>query len=311
MSTTSAKFSGRSIRWGLLIAFIAISYVWARALSLLEYIFLAPVLSAATLATAFAVWATVESESERKAVGRARQGLLPLDGEWGAAIGPIVPLSEEMPEAPFSGRKAVACTYRIYKKERRNMSRGSHIDYEVAACVGRVITPSEVRTAAGPVRVVGMPLLEVDKEILSGWESLGRAREYLSRTTFQDREHVVGQGGTDVVLSSKELDPEAPGLREDFRYSQVTDLRDWLLEETIVPPGLEVSVFGWYSASLGALVCPPEGSAKAAGVKMLLLRPGGVEAAEAAERRHAGCARFFGALALVVQLAAIAAFYGR
>ena len=94
MSTTGERASGSARRWALLLAFIGIAYVWAAALSLDEYVFLAPVLSIATLATGFAIWGVQDAGEERMAIERARQGLLPLDGEKGAAIGPIVPLTD-------------------------------------------------------------------------------------------------------------------------------------------------------------------------------------------------------------------------
>ncbi len=312
MSVQTAKSTWSPWRWGLFLAFLVLAYAWAKVMSLEEHIYLAPFLSIATLVTAFAVWASRDAGGEKEAIDRARQGLLPRDGEKGAAIGTIHPLTDDVPEAPFSGRKAVAYIYRVYRRERTSStSKGGSIEYDVAAYVGRAAALSEVRTAAGPVRVLGMPLLEVEKEVLSGWEALGRARDYLSRTPFQEKEHGIGQGGTEVVLSTRAFDPGASGLREDFRYTEISDLTDWILEETVVPPGQEVSAFGWYSEKLGALTCSPEGSAESESTGDLLLRPGGIEAASQAQRRHAGCAKFLGILALVFQLVTVAALSGR
>jgi len=311
MGGSGSKSSGRLARWAMLFAFLAVAYGWAQLLPLGDFALLALVLSAATFVMAWAIWANVHAGDEKKAIEKARLGLLPGDGEWGVAVGPIEPLTDEAPTAPFSGRKAVAYIYRVFRKERVRSSRGTSTEYELAAYVGRAVALSEVRTAAGPVKVLGMPLLEVDKELLSGWDVLGRARDYLSQTAFVEKEHEAGRGGSEVVYSTKGFDAGASGLREDFRYSEVTDLSDWLLEETVVVPGREVHVFGWYSEALGALVCPPEGSEESKSVKMLVLRPGGLEEALKVQRRHAGCSRFLGVVALVVQVAFVAAYCGR
>ena len=169
MSVQKAKSPWSPWRWGLFLAFLVLAFAWAKVLSLEEHVYLAPFLSIATLVTAFAVWASRDAGGEKEAIDRARQGLLPRDGEKGVAIGTIHPLTDEVPEAPFSGRKAVAYIYRVYRRERTSStSKGGSIEYEVAAYVGRAAALSEVRTAAGPVRVLGMPLLEVEKEVLSG-----------------------------------------------------------------------------------------------------------------------------------------------
>jgi hypothetical protein len=62
--------------------------------------------------------------------------------------------------APFSGEPVVAFFYRIYRievirRERRGRFGDRDVEGEFAACSGRAITLSEIRSVEGPVRLPG------------------------------------------------------------------------------------------------------------------------------------------------------------
>jgi hypothetical protein len=230
-----------------------------------------------TWGTIWAVRGLFRRENE-KALLRAMQGHLPEDGQWGAAAGQIVPSTQTELAAPFTGAAAAAYQYRITRFERavagpedkRRSSRNRHL---ITAYAGSAIAPCEIRTSAGPVRIKGMPVLQVRTNTVSGIEAYARAEAFIANTVFTDA--FLPRAGSAKEEIGRSASALTETVREDRRENPGPDLDGWTLDEAVVKPGEAVCVFGRYSTEQRCLSGPEEASPG----RLFTLVPGGAEAA--------------------------------
>jgi hypothetical protein len=112
----------------------------------------------------------------------ARHAFPPREGRLFAACGPIYPVDQPI-LAPFSGTPCCLCEYDLSTTEPVPGSQektGSDL-------AGFLLTPSEVQTSTGNVRVLGFPVLEEgESHRLSSYSAARRARDFVSNTQFED-----------------------------------------------------------------------------------------------------------------------------
>ena len=122
---------------------------------------------------------------DRRLILSALQDELPRDGRKVAAVGTIHPVGQAL-TAPFSGEPCVICEYNLARpgdSEGEGESANSGSIY-----AGFLMAPSVIRTRRGEMRLLGFPVLEgVAERLCVGSESVRHAREYISRTPFEDR----------------------------------------------------------------------------------------------------------------------------
>lgn len=114
----------------------------------------------------------------------ARSQTPPRDGRMMAACGPIQPVDKPL-LAPFSNMPCCLVEYDL-SQESKSFSNDS--DAKTGSdLAGFLMTPSEVQTGAGNVRLLGFPILEEGSSYtLRSFTAARRARDFVSLTQFED-----------------------------------------------------------------------------------------------------------------------------
>jgi hypothetical protein len=115
----------------------------------------------------------------------ARANAPPRDGRLMAACGAIQPVSEPL-LAPFSNVRCCLCEYELSQDSQQPLH--SNDDAKKGSdLAGFLMTPSEIHTQSGKIKVLGFPVLEEErKTTLSSFTAARRARDFVSRTQFED-----------------------------------------------------------------------------------------------------------------------------
>lgn len=146
------------------------SYYGAAGLGLVVFLSIGALMNART---AWKDWSLASS---------ARHAFPPRDGRLFAACGPIQPIGQPI-LAPFSGSPCCLCEYDLSTAEPSpdtNEKAGSDL-------AGFLLTPSEIQTSTGNVRLLGFPVLEEGQSYsLKSFTAARRARDFVSRTHFED-----------------------------------------------------------------------------------------------------------------------------
>ncbi len=129
-------------------------------------------------------WGCVETAGEARrnmaALRAAMAGERPLDGARAAAIGPIHAASGRPLAAPISGKPCVLYEYGIH-------TTGSEESKEPLAA-GFALAPSEMRSPAGPIRLLGYPMnTKLQEHVRVAPADRERATAYLASTAFEPR----------------------------------------------------------------------------------------------------------------------------
>lgn len=107
------------------------------------------------------------------------------DGRLMAACGPIHPVGEPL-RAPFSDAACCLCEYELSQEPDRPFQTDSDTK-RGADLAGFLMTPSEVHTKSGKVKLLGFPILEEERQAtLGSYTAARRARDFVSRTQFED-----------------------------------------------------------------------------------------------------------------------------
>lgn len=113
----------------------------------------------------------------------ARSDAPPRDGRLMAACGPIQPVGQPL-LAPFSNCPCCLVEYDLSQESKPTSSDDTKTGSDLA---GFLMTPSEIQTGAGNIRLLGFPVLEeTESYTLGSYTAARRARDFVSRTQFED-----------------------------------------------------------------------------------------------------------------------------
>lgn len=295
----SGPGAGKWLWLALLLVLCAGWYLFFTARARQEAVFFSLLCGSLSLGTIWAIRGLFHSENER-ALDRAVQNKVPVDGKWTAAVGAIQPLmSQGALTAPFSGQAAVAYRYWITRFERRTAgpeaarrySRNRHL---ITAYTGHAMVPCEIRVANVSVRIKGMPVLQAPRRTLSDDASRGRAQAYIESTVFAD---AFSKQKADSTGDGRKGGDEPETIRVDKRENPGQNLDGWMLDEVILRPGEKVCVYGLYSAVDRSLSAPPWES----GGRLFALLPGDAAAAKTALQAQRTFLRIVLAVLLALQ----------
>ncbi|HEX7579577.1 MAG TPA: ankyrin repeat domain-containing protein, partial [Thermoanaerobaculia bacterium] len=238
-----------------------------------------------TSVTVWTVWKIGAFRKDAGAINTARAGRPPVAGGWYAALGEIHPLPGGGLAAPFSGRPAVAYEYDVTRWKERHTSKGQT---QCRAYFGSALAPCEIRTMAGPIRLFGMPYLDVESTAAVGPDVRRGADLWVSSTAFSETglPRSIAELKADAAEMAESTDSVGV-FRQDYRSDPDATLDGWTLSEKVVPPGQKVCVLGLYSAARGGLEPPPVEAAET-----LRLLPGDTPKALELSTDRAGCLRF-------------------
>lgn len=205
----------------------------------------------AAAAALLAMMALLLAHSAAGAFGERRMllnsgGSLLRDGRWIAVSGTIE--STAPVRAPVSGTKAVAYEYAIRKYQR--VGRGDSL---MTWFEGKALAPGVVATAAGMLRLLTLPQLEVEPEAIEKRSAIANATDYLRQATFEKRD----TGSQRVAALEREWTDDDGIFRSDKNLTGSADVQlgdDLLFEERLLRPGEQVCVFGEYSRERGGIV---------------------------------------------------------
>jgi hypothetical protein len=169
----------------------------------------------------------------------------PHDGAWVAVSGEIRCSSPL--RAPISGELVAAYEYSISRDERIGKST-SPVNY----FDGKALAPCAVVTAFGEVRILTVPMLEVEPAAVADERALTNARDHVRRAAFERRD--TAHQRTSAL--EREWTDDDGSFRIDKRYSAAdVDLADrFRFEERHIRPRDMVCAIGVYSAERRALI---------------------------------------------------------
>ena len=222
------------------------------------------------------------------------------DGERVAATGPVEALGPLL-TSPFSRHPCVVYQYRIY----HIVHHPGHPPREVQDFWGMAVTPHQILTPAGGVRVRGYARLEGGATVFADEDEAYRAAQaWLDSTAFR---HPASAGERYGSLAEP-IDTEADTFRDDVRSKPETlDLeqrvrstgrREYIVTEQRLDVGQTVCAMGEYSAEKQALV--PSRS----GIRQLRISTASPQLWAASSREEAGTMYRWAAGFAVVGLAA-------
>ena len=191
-------------------------------------------------------WAIKDLAIERQMLLDAAVGAPPADGQWCAVSGRIQALDPL--RGPLSGADVVAYQYKI-----TNMERSGRSTSEVTYYEGKGLTPSTIATRHGSIRLLAVPMFDVDAADLGRYiETIERARAYAASTPFS-----APKESRDAM--DREMTDDDGNYRFDKQWhpEHIPDMDGFRFEEKHVQQGETVCVFGLYSQQRGGIVPHP------------------------------------------------------
>jgi hypothetical protein len=114
-----------------------------------------------------------------------QRGLAPRDGRLVAVAGTIHPVGEPL-IAPFSGIPCVICEYDLSRQRREAGSTGP--ENTGSDFTGFLMTPCEIRSPAGTIKLLGFPILEGFSDFVhNSHQAARRAIDFLTTREFENR----------------------------------------------------------------------------------------------------------------------------
>jgi hypothetical protein len=160
-------------------------------------------------------------------IRKGMSGDEPRDGQRFAAIGPISPLGGARIVSPLTRTPAVAYSYLIAAP----FGRGQKWD-------GAALIPSSIRCGVHSIRLLALPVLDVQKNLPSGEAVVRHAEEYVRDSEFP-----------------KEISKDDGTVRQDRGPSgKPQSLKHSMFAEQVVKPGDVVCAIGEYSAARAGLL---------------------------------------------------------
>lgn len=191
--------------------------------------------------------AAVVAWRERTALLAGLSGTPPVDGRRAILTGRIEPLGPTL-RAPLSGRYCVAYTFEAYEWRRIGRSRS-----KVMFCGGIALTPSTVATPAGPVRLLAVPHLDCDDTILEHASALRQTLALMQTLPFDPSP----KGFSGPGIEAQWTDDDGEFKREHRYVERIEDVEKCRMAERCIEAGVDVCVFGQYSAARQAIVPDP------------------------------------------------------
>lgn len=194
------------------------------------------------------LWGLVSPWGDLAAARRGERGEPFRDGRREAVSGAIYPVGEPL-TSPFEARPCVAYQYEIGTAitvdQQRGRSGGAR-DY-----TGVALTPCEIRTERGTVRVLGWAMLDAFEPRTPGRdEARERAARLVATASFEN----LGLGQALSAVRGLLTDDDG-SIRKDWRISGDGTLSpEARLEERTVDVGQTVTMIGPFSEAKGALV---------------------------------------------------------
>jgi len=221
------------------------------------------------------------------------------DGRRAVAFGPVEALGPLL-TSPITRQACVAYQYLIDHESRSLHGPGMWVrDYW-----GMAVTPFQIRTPAGPVRVLGYARLEGANQQYVTEEAYRAAEDYVRATAYR---HPTGLGEREGSLAEP-ISTESDAFQDDIcanakhvgqtLHEDAAGLRKQRLSEARLDAGQAVCALGYYSAEKGALVPTTQG------VKQLRIATQSPEFFAADNRATARSLSWWGVGAAVIAVAA-------
>lgn len=181
------------------------------------------------------------------------------DGKRVVAVGRIEALGPPL-KGPFTGTECVAYQYEIDHEGRD----ADHRPIRVRDYWGMAVWPYQIRTAAGPVRILAYARLEAPPSILTDDDAYRAAEAYLVSTSFRHPTSAGERLGSLAEPLSTESDTFADDICADdghlhLKRGSGAELRKLRLLERRLAVGEAVCAAGYYSAAKKALVPTSQG----------------------------------------------------
>jgi hypothetical protein len=192
-----------------------------------------------------------QGDASRAAVlKRARAGEPPRQDGPVAATG-VVRAEGDPLRGPISGIECVAYQYRLYTSQwlPGGKLREVPIYWGYACRAFRIDSPSQA------FRVIAVPQLADKATQHDSSESRQRAKAYVAATRYEPKRAIAGIASAAAAMFSELVTEPSGDVRRDWQAEDVNvDIDELLMEETVVPVGATVSVWGRWSAERGAIV---------------------------------------------------------
>ncbi|MBK9087668.1 MAG: hypothetical protein IPL90_00915 [Holophagales bacterium] len=224
--------------------------------------------------TVLSFWSVRKIRSDARLIAEAARGIPPSDGERGAAVGELVPTTDERLTAPFSGEPALLYSYRVERYARVPTSSSASKGPSPASGPSRLVlhegdamVPCEIRTRIGPVKMLKPPTYGPSWNFMKGPEAAARAEAFLASTPFAEAVYPdTFYAVRETAEAGKRESLAATGTyRCDSRttYGGVTfesplDLGQCDLSEARFGPGDAVTLLGLYDAERGGFTSMPD-----------------------------------------------------
>ena len=205
------------------------------------------VASVLSLATGFG-----RGDASRAAIlRRAESGELPQQDGLAVVSGTVRPLGAPL-ESPLSGTACVAYWYRMYYVAQDTTNRRGR--QEVPVYWGYACRPFRLDSPTRAVRVMAVPKLTHEAEVVSGDPVVQRARQYAAATHFEIASGLLGAVGTALTTVQEMFTDDDGNVRRDWKAAvEPRDPSTLILEEAVLPVGVTASVSGSWSSDRGCI----------------------------------------------------------
>jgi len=180
---------------------------------------------------------------QRAAILGGVAGKPPKDNRQVVLAGTIQPIGSRL-QAPLDGSVCVMYSYEIHYDAGQGKRRSI-----VNVARGIALTPSRIVNKSGSYKLLSVPILEAGTPTLSNDERIERFLQYARRTTF-----IKKDGAANELLAQWADDDGA--YRSDVAYGPLegAETRHWVANQTHVPVGESICVFGLYSKAKGGII---------------------------------------------------------
>lgn len=169
-----------------------------------------------------ALWSAWSLAGTIRALGHAREGAQPGDGELTAIYGRLQPYEKPI-LAPMSGQPCVLYEYEITRMQRTQKQTQKLVDF-----AGIGMAPCEIQSETETLALLGYPDIEDFPSVTCGPGTRSRAREYVDTTEWKDC------SGLNLLRGAREmwgaLTSRGEEIREDYRMIGPKDCH-WLGRE--------------------------------------------------------------------------------
>ena len=191
-----------------------------------------------------------KNRGDARLIKAALAGRRGKNGKPRAVLGKIYPLDDPI-SAPFSGRECLILSYHIYQEYWRET--GTQSGSSVAEPIsysGYHLAPSEIRTGAEQVKILGFPeLSDIPQEETT---SYGRIESFIQDTNFTQTEGRFMEGVNE--LSKTIQVHESGAAAQDFQFREPVPGHSLKSRERIVQKGSDVCLIGIFDALRGGIV---------------------------------------------------------